>query len=60
MFLRIRQGRLGRKEVEVDELSQAIDFYERTEPETAASLLQRWQRDPAFLNALRLVEQVPD
>lgn len=57
IFLRFRQGRLGDKRVEQDELSRALNFYGRTAPETAKALVRRWRRDPDYLNALRLVEQ---
>ncbi len=57
IFLRFRQGRLGDKEVEAEELSRALSFYEQTLPDTARALMRRWQRNPDFLNALRQIEQ---
>ncbi len=57
IFLRFRQGRLGDKQVEADELSRATEFFDRVESAEAQALLRRWHRDPEFLNALRLVEQ---
>lgn len=58
IFLRFRQGRLGDKQVEADELSRATDFFDRIDVTQAKALLRRWHRDPEFLNALRLVEEV--
>lgn len=58
IFLRFRQGRLGDKQVEGDELSRASQFFDRVDPTQAQALMRRWHRDPEFLNALRLVEQV--
>ena len=57
IFLRFRQGRLGDKEVEAEELSRALSFYEQTLPDAARDLMRRWQRNPDFLNALRQIEQ---
>ncbi len=57
IFLRFRQGRLGDKEVEAEELSRALSFYEQTLPDAARALMRRWQRNPDFLNALRQIEQ---
>ena len=57
IFIRFRQGRLGDKEVEAEELSRALSFYNEINPEAARALMRRWQRDPNYLNALRQVEQ---
>jgi hypothetical protein len=60
IFIRFRQGRLGDKEVEAEELSRALSFYNQTSPIAARVLMRRWQRDPHYLNALRQVEQAGD
>ena len=57
IFIRFRQGRLGDKEVEAEELSRALSFFAQTSPEAARALMRRWQRDPDYLNALRQLEQ---
>ncbi len=57
IFLRFRQGRLGDKSIEAHELSRALSFYNRTSLAAAQAVMRRWQRDPDYLNALRLVEQ---
>ncbi len=57
IFIRFRQGRLGDKEVEAEELSRALTFFAQTSPDAARALMRRWQRDPDYLNALRQLEQ---
>ena len=57
IFLRFRQGRLGHKEVEAEELSRSMSFFDETSAAAALDILRRWQRDPDYLNALRLLEQ---
>ena len=57
IFIRFRQGRLGDKEVEAEELARALSFFNQTNPDAARALMRRWQRDPDYLNALRQVEQ---
>jgi uncharacterized protein (DUF2336 family) len=56
IFLRFRQGRLGHKEVEDEELSRSLSFFDETSIVAARAILRRWQRDPDYLNALRLLE----
>lgn len=53
IFMRFRQGRLGDKQVDRDELSRAVSFYDQAKPETAKRLLERWRKDPAQLAALK-------
>ena len=57
IFLRFRQGRLGHKEVEDEELSRSLSFFDETSIGAAQAILRRWKRDPDYLNALRLLEQ---
>ncbi len=57
IFIRFRQGRLGDKKVEAEELSRALSFFNQTNPDAARALMRRWQRDPDYLSALRQVEQ---
>ena len=57
ILIRFRQGRLGDKEVEAEELTRALSFFNQTNPDAARALMRRWQRDPDYLNALRQVEQ---
>lgn len=57
IFLRFRQGRLGDKQVETGELTDALLDFDRITSENARRMVTRWRRNPEYLNALRLVEQ---
>ena len=60
ILLRFRQGRLGDKQVEDDELTRAVDFFDRLDPDVAKAVMRRWRRDPDYLNALRLVDRATE
>lgn len=55
ILVQFRRGRLGDKNIETDEVTQAMSFFDNTTTETATALLRRWQRDPEYQNALRIV-----
>ena len=57
IFMHFRQGRLGDKQVEAEEISRASCFYEQVETDAARAFVRRMRRDPDYLNALRLVDQ---
>jgi uncharacterized protein (DUF2336 family) len=57
IFIRFRQGRLGDKEVESEELSRALSFYQQATVDAARALMRRWRRHPDCLNALGQFEQ---
>lgn len=57
ILIKFRQGRLGDQAVEADELRRAIKFYGGLDQAEAESVLAHMQRDPDYLNALRLVQQ---
>jgi len=57
MLLLLRQGRLGDKQVQHDELTKALEFFDRIKFCDARSVVQRWRRNPEYLNALRIVEK---
>ncbi len=56
--MRFRQGRLGDKRVEADELSRVICFYDQVEMDAARALVRHMKRDPDYLNARKLVYRV--
>ncbi len=56
IFIWFRQGRIGHKEVEEEELSRSLSFFDETSIVAARAIMRRWQRDPDYLNALRLLE----
>ncbi len=55
ILVQFRRGRLGDKHIETNEITQAMAFFESTTLESATALLRRWQRDPYYQNALRVV-----
>lgn len=55
IFILLRQGRLGDKRVPQDETDRASDYFEQTSVEQASALLRRLQRNPEYLNAIRVV-----
>lgn len=55
ILVQFRQGRLGDKNIETNEITQAMTFFEKMTKENATALLRRWQRDPEYQNALRIV-----
>lgn len=55
ILVQFRRGRLGDKHIETDEITQAMAFFDTTTLENATALLRRWQRDPYYQNALRVV-----
>lgn len=57
IFIKFRQGRLGDQAVEADELRRVLQFYDGLDQTKAESVLAHMQRDPDYLNALRLVQQ---
>lgn len=58
ILVQFRRGRLGDKHIETDEVTQAMAFFDSTTTETATALMRRWQRDPYYQNALRVVNDI--
>ena len=56
IFALSRRARPDAKPVTPDELAKALEFYDRVEPATATAVVQRWKRDPNFLDSLRRLE----
>ena len=55
ILVQFRHGRLGDKNIATDEITQAMTFFDSTSLDGATALLRRWQRDPEYQNALRIV-----
>ena len=55
IFLLSRSTRPGEKVVDPNELSRAMAFYDRVAQETARKVVDRWQLDPDYLDALKRV-----
>jgi len=56
IFTLSRRAHPAAKPVSSDELAKALEFYARVEPATATAVVQRWKRDPNFLDSLRRLE----
>ncbi len=57
IFMHFRHGRLGDSQVEEDEMSRAVCFYDQVEMDAARALVLNMKRDPEYLNALRQIGQ---
>ena len=57
IFLKVRQGRLGDKQVDPDEVKNAVDFFGQLTQAPAQKVVNRWRKDPDYLNTLRLIEE---
>ncbi len=55
IFLLSRSARPGEKVVDPNELSRAMAFYDRITQATARKVVDRWQLDPDYLDALKRV-----
>lgn len=55
IFLLSRSARPGEKVVDPNELSLAMDFYDRIGHETARKVVDRWHLEPDYLDALKRV-----
>jgi uncharacterized protein (DUF2336 family) len=53
IFLLSRSARPGEKLVDPDELSHAVEFYDRITADTAHKVVHRWHLDPDYLDALK-------
>lgn len=57
IFLRFRQGRLGDRQVETDELARALLFYDQTTESGAKALVNRWRKNPNYKESLAKIAQ---
>lgn len=60
IFILLRQGRLGDKRVPQDEINRASNCFEQTSEEQASTFLKRLQRNPEYLNAMRVLDESSD
>jgi uncharacterized protein (DUF2336 family) len=65
IFMLTRKARGGEQAISPAELTRVLALYDRVQPESAQAMLRRWQRDPEYLNALRVLAtgkdgEVPD
>jgi uncharacterized protein (DUF2336 family) len=57
VYLLTRKARPGNASTDPADLGRALEFYDRVDNPTAQLVLGRWRRDPAYLNAIRSVEE---
>ena len=55
IFVLSRKARPGDQNVAKGETSRALTFYDQVDPEAAAVILNRWRRNPDYLDLLRQV-----
>jgi len=60
IFLLSRKARPGDKIVDPNELSRALDIFDRTDNALASKIVRRWQRDPKYLDAVADVAVQPE
>lgn len=53
IFMHFRHGRLGNSQVEADEMSRAVCFYDQVEMGAARALVRNMKRNPDYLKAVR-------
>jgi uncharacterized protein (DUF2336 family) len=56
IFLLSRKARPGEQMVAPNELKEVLEFYDQLDLAAAKNLLHRWQRDPAYLDAIRRLD----
>lgn len=58
IFVLSRKARPGTLQIANGETTRALDFYEDIDPEAAALILDRWRRNPDYLDLLRQVSHL--
>jgi len=56
IFLLSRKARPGEQVVAPTELKDVLEFYDRLDFTAAKNMVHRWQRDPAYLDAIRRLD----
>ena len=59
IFVLSRRAHPGKTPLESAELTKVLEFYDKLDPATAQSVLQRWRRDPGYLDSIRRIELNP-
>ena len=60
LLIRFRQGRLGEKRVEDDELTNAVRFYDQTTVDGAQALMGHWRANPDYHVSLEKIGRALD
>ncbi|MCH7710737.1 MAG: DUF2336 domain-containing protein, partial [Proteobacteria bacterium] len=56
LFMLTRKAHAKDKVISPRELTPVLEFFETIKPEQAAALLERWRRDPDYLDSIRALE----
>ncbi len=56
IFMLTRKAHAKDKVISPRELTPVLEFFENIKPESAALLLERWRRDPDYLDSIRALE----
>ena len=56
IFMLTRKAHAKDKVISPRELTPVLEFFEKIKPESAALLLERWRRDPDYLDSIRALE----
>ena len=56
LFMLTRKAHAKDKFISPRELTPVLEFFENVKPESAAALLERWRRDPDYLDSIRALE----
>lgn len=59
IFVLSRRARPGQTPLDSTELNKVLEFYDRLDTAAADAVLQRWRRDPNYLDSIRRVEADP-
>ena len=61
IFMLTRKARFGKRVISPSELNRILELYDRVGLEAARAMLDRWRRDPEYLNAIRILKKTgPD
>ncbi len=55
LFMLTRKARAEDRVIRPAELTRVLDLYDRVRHESALAMIARWQRDPDYLNAVRVL-----
>jgi uncharacterized protein (DUF2336 family) len=58
IFVLSRRAHPGAKPVGPAEVAAVLDFFDRVDAATATAVLQRWRRDPGYLDSIRRIELI--
>jgi uncharacterized protein (DUF2336 family) len=60
IFMLTRKAHSSDQSINPKELNRVLELYDKIKQETAQAMLQRWQRDSNYLNAMRVLDKYTD